>query len=1236
MSNYIKTHSNYLLKSKHQLINDGTIYERDITTIGGINRYPFGQTPIYQSGNFLISVRNDGVKSNQYNEGKWKENASGTVWTLENISATTTSTDEDNDTKIVLKQDYYDFRDYAYYGSLTELFRASVSDAVARFPGEMYGTRNKAYYTKKLGTIDYEQYEERKEFDTGNTSFYVDNPFGINIYSEIAIERANPLKYFANEGYKNYEVIEGDNEHNYAITEWSVTKENDDSFCVGDKLAEVRIKTTIRTYTIDVYMGDGGEIVYLSSNMQNVHIRPKKRFLDEFFNECDNFQRLLLNKDTDYKATFSVIKENDYGYYREYETLQFPTREGGYNLDVTSYGFNDYTKKMVEIGEYYDEKFTDNLWRSMTHESIKNFDWTRNREYVEGDEEEYVLGGRRIQKALRIFAREFDEILPYINNIRNINRITYDERNNIPDYFLTDIVENAGWNVKLVYPYTLTEYSTEEGWINEIYEELPQLNNKGFGNASRPIRREFSQDPTKEYTPYSTSSNDGKYANNAKWSTQKCNNEFLRRLKINSPSIWKYKGSIDGIEMLLGMFGLRSKRWLNAKKSNDAADYEITEYTSFAKRIEDVWDAEHQDYRINWLNTTKTISYDNRSISVYDPNGFGTTMLPYQGLLASYKDSYEEGKCYIKVDSLENMINDGVTSTSSISECFKRADGTPVLRRFLYPSFNKDEELDGNPYFQMNGGWKAKTLIGSEGNKRYNFQLDVDDNIVYSNFNASSGDNEYEYSETVRNVKRVDNVTSLLSIPLSELYNGIICNVTTIEKDSAVIDGVVYPIVSEWNPNTKEVIKYISLIKDGGYIKVGNDTFFDSTICVYNSNSEPTLYTIEDKFDGYEIKAYIKEGYEFICQEKLCEDDDYPCDVYSISNFQILSNEEDDLTNYFLLDNLDYSSELADSEGNNGWRRLKTSDKEYLKLNTIINDNKGNNPHNGNMVYDNGHEYFTYYKRLFKYAIDNDLFDTRCYNDYYLTLDDEISHYGFKGLINDDESILRYEDFLLKDTKIHYFGNYKTKKENGTIDKVYIYGDSNNRLNGFKTIYSDETSDVRKYNLNGANLVNEYEAPINDYESISSVAQNNIARSNGTNNSGSNFGGDVSQHTEYNEHAGEFSNENSETANNSGSNFGGDVSQQVGESGEHIGEHENIAVSEGWIENTNPYQGKGGDEVTNQIINNKILKIKFNLHDKWYLKRGQEEVKYIDDIIMNYLTQMIPSTTILQIEYVSK
>ena len=1395
----IKSHSNYVLKKKHQEIQDGTIWERDITTIGGVNQFSPGQIPIYKSSNFIITVRNDGKIANQYNKVKWKENESGDTWTLETISGMTSEFEDQNDVKIVLKQDYYDFCDFAYYGSLAEMFRASINDVLSRFPGELYGTDEYAYYTNVV-ISDFERVEsriplgkpiaetsvERRVVVDGSTSIvnrcssdeididtndrYVDNPFGINVHSIKMPPNAKQLKYFANKGYKNYQIITSDGDEGTPIESWKTRNfiktikyeyildtlygqnafyfdylkpqvlqqyfdrpdnevwwlQNDNdtiieegredyeelvkrflSGDIHDKYIEYNTKYRIEkvdwpegecgqiqrtvaskfydtlsaartaresfppddehtsyeivsgaccgdidcyfttpckgyksasvsadSVTISAWVGDNNEIIYLSDdgNMNGIHVRPKEEFIVEFYNECDNFEKIILDRKTTprYKATFSVIKENEKGYYRETEDFIFPTSYGKYNIDASSYGFNDYTIRLGEIGAYYDTLFTDNLYRSMTHEAIKNFDWTYTREFAYGDEEEYIHGGEKIQKALRIFAREFDEILAYINNIKNINRVTYDERNNVPDYFLIDEVENKGWDVCLVYPYDLEEYVKNDNgtkrYLDTGYTEQQQLDNKDGDDF---FVRQFTQNTKKEVNPYSKKwideypegyfitcdgnspcwydgkygyvdadgkgttfydESSGKVVNRIKTFSDErpytyidANNEFMRRMAINSVHIWRHKGTIEGLEMILGMFGFKSKRWVDRLPQNCTTkdikpDYEIIEYSSFTNRIEEKWDAVHQMYRIDWINSTKAIVYDYRSTSNYTKYGAPTDYVSYQGLPISYRYEYlSADKPYIKVSPLKYDVDQEPTPTES--EAFKKINdnNNPVVRRYLYPNFNKEEQLDGNPYFQMNGGWLAKTVQNGEDGgecKIYNFQYDVDDNIAYTCYVPEGNDEDDEikdnhaiYKETVRNIRRVDTIADLISTPINTIKDGSIIYVSNVERDVAIIDNEVFSIKYEYDTTDDKVLSYVSLKKNGEYIKIGDSKFFTSTIVVYNKDYTETLYNLSDKENGYEVKAYIKvsgsddnKTYDFVCKANMDG-------VYTIDSFMILDEKVTTATtNYFIIDNSYYSDRLATDESNNGWRRLEETDPEYIRINTITNYYEGNNPHNGNMNYDSGHEYFTYFKRLFKNPIDEELFDERCYEAFYYDLDNEISEYGFKNLIHSNELIKQYFPYIsgLTDTKIHYFGSYykagydtsdkKARKSASALtkcNKVSFYGDNEEKREKLEKMYQDSICSeitVKKYKLN------------DEDEMISG--------------------------TPY-------------------------VASNMKE------------IDEDKI-----------DEITNQILNNKRITIKFYLHNEWHTNQGQCEVKYLDSIVMNYLSQMIPSTAIVDIQYI--
>lgn len=58
----------------------------------------------------------------------------GDVWTLALVNEAKATSEPASDSKIVIKQDYYDLRDFAYYGSMEELFRSTMTDLYQRFP----------------------------------------------------------------------------------------------------------------------------------------------------------------------------------------------------------------------------------------------------------------------------------------------------------------------------------------------------------------------------------------------------------------------------------------------------------------------------------------------------------------------------------------------------------------------------------------------------------------------------------------------------------------------------------------------------------------------------------------------------------------------------------------------------------------------------------------------------------------------------------------------------------------------------------------------------------------------------------------------------------------------------------------------------------------------------------------------------------------------------------------------
>ena len=1322
MAKYIKSYSTYVLDTKHQTTKDGAIFSKDISTVDTVGNTSNGQVPVYKSGNFVITTNNDYADYKKISDRDWHRNDEGEVWTLNTLKNYDKDEKSSDDKKIVIKKDYYDLRDFAYYGSCSELMRTSIEDILKHYPGEMivpcetlYMHGNDVQYTEQAaidawGEGNYEtsrvgiygyytSYEDSSDHDEHTETelglshkelieligqdkdiVMIDNPFGIDMHSDYVPEGADPLRYFANGGISNYvgylkDGDEWDFDYEYTLsisgTEGIIDKgclkpgDFGGSFVInfhktysefkvnpltvnlpeagGTNSATVisYVEDELAEYSFDIFlfMCDDGKVKYFvdknavseGRSIFDFRIRPKKEIIEYFFDSLSSFEKVLLNRDSDipYTADFELIGENENGMYTYTRSFTFPTTYGGYNLGSNNQSFKEYVSSLSEVGEYYDSIFTDNLWRSMTHEAIKNFDWTYTRKYTDEEEIPFIEGGSKIQKIIRVYGREFDEIKSYIDAIDDSYTVTYDNVNNLPDYFFTDKLEEYGWDVKLVHPLVLSEFvnnhmsvpieieneqffpckydddgnkiTTEQAeQMNYFYDELPTSETRTKITIQRVFNQDFSSLVAKPYScdnivdadnatcaacRYAAQTDgsqtiddgeidgpiggqidgggshvidDGTYvptrgAKNAKAGTNDCqtgvdakiycdeneyssadvNSEFLKRLIINSKSLWAHKGTIDGIEMLLAMFGLRSKnrvysdeRYFISKmtgtstasttclsfteegckyynkyncKTRQLYDYDIKEYTLFTTNIEDEWDAEKNMYVHDWINSTK--------LSINDED-----YSPYQGLPVSY------------------------------SAGTKTVNGEDIKIRQLYPHFDSYERYDGNPYYQMKGGWMHK----------YPFMFDSKNNILMS----KDVDNSL-FTETVKNIKCVNTLHELLSNYSLADKNGDICQVLDLSGRYAIIDGYPYDIYTERYDN--ESYDYIYATITNNSLSLGNAFFTDYVIVSnpFESNNRQKIMLSNDYNNDREIKIYIIDGKVEAYSKEA-----------SISTVTIFENgkymEGDNYTNYFVINNIDYATELSVL----GWRQLKDDEYDYYKIDTVVDEREGNNPHTGHLNYDNGHEYLTYFKHLFKNSYENDAFDYRKYEEGDLSKLDGIYDYGFSNLISGDCEI-NYDKYLREDSKCHYFGNMISLPNRGNLSCF-----RNININNTGATDYTLTQVVRKNRFKDI-----YDGPVPAGSSADSVKQS-IERLMYGYVSGSKKDANFNKIT----------------------------------------------------------------KVTDQIVNTKRIDIEFYINNratdenrpKMYSKEWLEEVKYIDSVILPYLSQMIPSNVICGIKYLTR
>lgn len=1179
MQKYIKSYSNFILKSKHKSLDDGTIFERDYTTIGGRDNMTSGQVPIFRDGNFLITVNNDIVPTKPYSVDKWLENQGGTSWTygdVENVSENT----EFKDNKIVLKTDYYKLSDFAYYGSCSELVRGSVNGILSRFPGELFISNNMVNslpLTPQQSSVVKENYAKIQLNGEDKDVYEVDNPFNIDVWTKWSTEHTDEaaLKYFsANDNFSNYNVIDTAGTI-YDIT--SVTVENvsgsccnieiteDDSECdlemedddteksvslhrnlstaaktkykTGDVMFETIITygngQTLTLYTVKYY---NDKLVFAESEGE-LHIRPTQKHQDKFFNELDSFESVLLKPSTEpkYKASFQVVHENEKGYYSTIEDFIFPIGRGGYNIGGNTQALSNYLSKFLEVSDFYDERFSDNLYRMMTHESIKNMDWSRN--IPDPNHEAYEEGGQKISQLIRLFGREFDEIKFYIDGINNYNTITYDDRTNIPDYFMTDVLEIDGWDINNIYPLEASLFKCVDSkkikyeldadssiWTANSADNVCLLHtfNQMLDNEIKPYEDNGSEENPSKYFlvcngmtgengcyQYGTISADtkyyvdndvksprtsvvrqrmSKYTSDKSYSYKDVNSVFLKRLKLNSREILRHKGTIQGVEMMLGLFGLKSDKF-----DSDNYDYTITEYASLTDPIiDEYWDCKGMN-RINWYNSTKAIQYNTLEYI----NGQYTD---YQGLPVAYKNKYmwkrgnDKG---VEITNIKEVISYNPETFElkyiTTDNDFTITSVTAYRDHVLYPYFDNNAIIDGSPYYQMDGGWI----------KNSPYMFDVNNNIVYG---------ENLYTETVDTRKIVSTIEDLINTPMVELKGGEIYKVNSLKGEYLLIHGYLYEIEQDYKGK-----KYINVKINNGVVKVGNMIFSDTLYVSnpYMNNGNLKGYTVSLMNNGDYIKIYLTSDNKIVAQDFAGEDSSYnyvnPSSVKYVNNGIFTDGlTSDNATHYFRIINPVYKDNIS----SNGWVQLKITDEEYIKLNTLENYFNGNNPHNGNLVYDGGFAYMDYFANLFNYAYNNDLFDERPYRGTFEEELAKIKEIGFKKLV--DEENKTYNKFA--DSKIHFFGE------------------------------KFDTEDMMEFSLSDEMDSNEFNVLKDDFE----------------------------------------------------------------------------------IEDDKK-------DSSYQIVNNKKMKIVFYLlNSPEENKYSLEEIKYFQSVVMPYVAQMIPSDTILEVEYIKK
>lgn len=546
MGRYSKSYSNFIYRKKHQNVTDGVILERDWVTFGNVHRLEPGKKPFFSDSNFIFTDNNLPFYKKKHGYGEWVahfvyDDVKDAIGDVNQVKVNRDSDD-------LRSYAYYGSMEDLVRGSVeniinyfpgrmkSSLNKLSVLDEdtwintgktiisnpfaidmhsenvivneydnplhymssswdkyiVATFNGEGERETESPIVTYEIKNAEYEILSSKKYYDMGYRYLrYKDTLFKWDTEEE----RYVIVTY--SEDCKNY-FVKCDEYLKYRDVYYMWSYE--DGQYVPIDVYEICNDNYQKVYTITITTEDGeeyvvdaykieGSFVYCSFT-DNLIIEPNSQTIESYFNNLEGFERKLLNRNTRPAYTNKILvpyQLSNGAYTLVHRTFVWPA--SGYCIDIESPSYLSFLSNLVDVAVLYDEVYCDNLWRCMTHESIKNFDWTYRREYTENDAAENIEGGNRMRTLINFYGRIYDEAKRYVDGIRFTNNVTYDGYDNLDNAEISDKNDIKGWDIvsTIWEPYYYREIRMEDIPENTRIVPLPFLPSNVYGNSPEYI-----------------------------------------------------------------------------------------------------------------------------------------------------------------------------------------------------------------------------------------------------------------------------------------------------------------------------------------------------------------------------------------------------------------------------------------------------------------------------------------------------------------------------------------------------------------------------------------------------------------------------------------------------------------------------------------------------------------------------------------------------------------------------
>jgi hypothetical protein len=322
-----------------------------------------------------------------------------------------------NQTNAVLNLDNSNLNTFVKFGSTYEFFRVSIQDIIDNYPGSLFVNAN----TNPGGNITFDNF-------TGNPitniykfripSAFIDNTFGI-VFNQgnMSVPNNMPIKNL-NISYNQYVV-------------------------------STLVNPTVGFYVIG-FTGDTAGVPYVwietlgnpfpfntgitQTNKYSFNIKPNNVVFEEFRSLLPDYEKYIVSQRDNTNGFIFQINDpsllDDGSIIYSNITMLWATTDG-YNLDIEGTTYQRFLNSVLTIGGKYDLIKTDLIARFLTPLSIKTYDTTEQ---------------QKMTKLLRVYGWEFDQVKKFIDALTNINTVTYNKINNIPDQLISNLAQTFGFN----------------------------------------------------------------------------------------------------------------------------------------------------------------------------------------------------------------------------------------------------------------------------------------------------------------------------------------------------------------------------------------------------------------------------------------------------------------------------------------------------------------------------------------------------------------------------------------------------------------------------------------------------------------------------------------------------------------------------------------------------------------------------------------------------------------------